>query len=63
MKIWHVLENEEEVERMLDDREYEVGGAFVHPQTFRPHVHVTVKNWIGDSDVFFIIPLEFVRNA
>ena len=64
MKIWHVLENADEVETYIlnkDLKQIETGGTFIHPQTFKPHVHITVENWGGySSDVFFAVPMELV---
>lgn len=63
MRIWHVLENADEVETMLGNKEskqLETGGTFIHPLTFRPHVIITVKNWVEDSDVIFAVPMELV---
>lgn len=63
MKIWHILENEDEVETYIlnkDLKQIETEGTFIHPLTFRPHVYITIKNWGGYSDVFFAVPMDLV---
>ena len=64
MKIWHVLENAEEVKTMLNDKKYEMGGVTTHPITLTPHVYIKVERWRDEenSEVVFIVPLELVNN-
>jgi len=63
MKIWHVLENAEEVKTMLDGKKYEMGGVTTHPVTFAPHVYIKVEKWRDEEggEVVFIVPLELVQ--
>lgn len=64
MKIWHVLENAEEVKTMLSGKKYEIwGGVTTHPITFAPHVYIKVERWRDEEgdEVVFIVPLELVQ--
>lgn len=36
MKLWHILENEDETLTHMKDKKVEFLGTFSHPQTFQP---------------------------
>lgn len=64
MRIWHVLENAEEVKTMLDGKKYEMCGVTTHPITLTPHAYIKVERWRDEEggEVVFFVPLELVKH-
>jgi hypothetical protein len=61
MEIWHVLENDDEVNTYIKDKNYEPVGTFVHPKTLRPMYMMRVDYICIDGEmekVTFAAPLS-----
>lgn len=53
MKMWNILETEEEVKACIEGKDAQFMGTITDPVTFQPHAYIKVDNAV------FIVPMQF----
>jgi len=52
MKMWNILETEEEVKACIEGKDAQFIGTITDPVTFQPHAYIKVGNAV------FIVPMQ-----